>query len=48
MAPVQGVEVARESEGPIVELAVGSGRVAVPVACETGRTVIGLDSSPAT
>jgi SAM-dependent methyltransferase len=41
------VEVGRESEGPIVELAVGSGRVAVPVARETGRTVIGLDSSPA-
>jgi SAM-dependent methyltransferase len=41
------VEVARESEGPIVELAVGSGRVAVPVARATGRTVIGFDSSPA-
>jgi SAM-dependent methyltransferase len=41
------VELAREAEGPIVELAVGSGRVAIPVAQETGRTVIGIDSSPA-
>jgi ubiquinone/menaquinone biosynthesis C-methylase UbiE len=41
------VELAREAEGPLVELAVGSGRVAIPVAQETGRTVIGIDSSPA-
>ena len=41
------VELAQESEGPLVELAVGSGRVAVPVARETGRAVIGVDSSPA-
>ncbi len=34
-------------DGPIVELAVGSGRVAVPVAEATGRTVIGVDLSPA-
>jgi SAM-dependent methyltransferase len=38
------VELAREApEGPIVELAVGNGRVAVPVALETGRRVIGID-----
>ena len=35
------VELAREADGPIVELAVGNGRVAVPVAQATGRTVIG-------
>jgi SAM-dependent methyltransferase len=41
------VELAREAEGPIVELAVGNGRVAIPVARETGRKVIGIDRSPA-
>jgi SAM-dependent methyltransferase len=41
------VELARETEGPLVELAVGTGRVAIPVALETGRPVLGVDSSPA-
>jgi SAM-dependent methyltransferase len=41
------VDLAREAEGPIVELAVGNGRVAIPVARETGRSVIGIDLSPA-
>ena len=41
------VELARKAEGPLVELAVGNGRVAVPVAQATGRSVIGIDSSPA-
>lgn len=42
------VDLARDaSEGPLVELAVGNGRVAIPVALETGRTVIGIDRSPA-
>jgi SAM-dependent methyltransferase len=41
------VELARAAEGPIVELAVGNGRVAIPVARETGRKVIGIDRSPA-
>ena len=41
------VGLAEESEGPLVELAVGSGRVAIPVAQATGRTVVGIDSSPA-
>jgi SAM-dependent methyltransferase len=41
------VDLARETEGPIVELAVGNGRVAIPVARETGRKVIGIDLSPA-
>jgi SAM-dependent methyltransferase len=40
------VELARETEGPLVELGVGNGRVAIPVARETGRKVIGIDVSP--
>jgi SAM-dependent methyltransferase len=38
---------AREADGPLVELAIGNGRVAIPVAQATGRTVIGVDTSPA-
>jgi len=41
------VGLARESDGPIVELAIGSGRVAVPIALATGRRVIGVDTSAA-
>jgi trans-aconitate methyltransferase len=41
------VELARKAEGPLVELAVGNGRVAIPVAQATGQPVIGVDSSPA-
>jgi SAM-dependent methyltransferase len=41
------VELARETEGPLVELAVGNGRVAIAVARETGRKVSGIDLSPA-
>ena len=41
------VELARRSDGPLVELAIGNGRVAIPVAQATGRRVIGIDSSPA-
>jgi SAM-dependent methyltransferase len=41
------VELAREAEGPIVELAVGTGRVAIPIVRETGRRVVGIDSSQA-
>ena len=40
------VGLATEAEGPVVELAVGNGRVAIPVAQAIGRTVIGIDSSP--
>ena len=40
-------ELAQEADGPVVELAVGNGRVAVPVAQAIGRTVIGIDRSPA-
>jgi SAM-dependent methyltransferase len=39
------VQLAREADGPIVELAVGTGRVAIPVARETGERVIGIDRS---
>jgi SAM-dependent methyltransferase len=38
------VEEALGCEGPVVELAVGSGRIAVPIA-QTGRPVIGVDLS---
>jgi len=41
------VELARETDGALVELAVGSGRVAIPVAEATGRAVLGIDTSPA-
>ena len=42
------VELARETDGAlVVELAVGSGRVAIPVAEATGRPVLGIDASPA-
>lgn len=41
------VELAREADGPVVELAIGNGRVAIPVAQAIGRPVIGIDTSPA-
>jgi SAM-dependent methyltransferase len=41
------VGLALEADGPLVELAVGNGRVAIPVAQASGRQVIGIDSSPA-
>jgi SAM-dependent methyltransferase len=41
------VGLAREADGPVVELAVGTGRVAAVVAAETGKRVIGIDRSPA-
>src|SRR5256885_2948355 len=40
------VSLAREADGPIVELMVGSGRVAIEVVRETGKPVLGIDSSP--
>src|SRR5262245_52286621 len=40
------VGLARQADGPIVELAIGNGRVAIPVAQATGRPVIGFDLSP--
>src|SRR5829696_34579 len=41
------VGLANEADGPIVELAVGNGRVAIPVAEATGRRVVGIDTSRA-
>ena len=41
------VDLAREAHGPIVELAVGTGRVAIPMAQAVERRVIGIDRSPA-
>jgi SAM-dependent methyltransferase len=41
------VQLAREADGPIVELMVGSGRVAIEVARTTGKPVLGIDSSAA-
>ena len=41
------VEMACQADGSLVELAVGDGRVAIPVAQATGRRVIDIDSSPA-
>ena len=41
------VSLAAEATGPIVELAVGNGRVAVPIVERTGNRLIGIDLSPA-
>ena len=41
------VDLAQRADGPLVELAIGNGRVAIPVAQATGRRVVGIDSSPA-
>lgn len=40
------VELAEAAAEPIVELAVGSGRVAIEIARRTGKRVIGIDVSP--
>ena len=41
------VGLADDADGPLVELAVGTGRVAIPVAQATGKRVLGIDSSTA-
>jgi SAM-dependent methyltransferase len=41
------VSLARGADGPIAELMVGSGRVAIEVVRATGKPVLGIDSSPA-
>ena len=41
------VALAGEADGPIVELMVGTGRVAIEVVRATGKPVLGIDSSPA-
>jgi SAM-dependent methyltransferase len=40
------LEEARRSGGPVLELGVGTGRIAIPIAAD-GIRVIGIDSSPA-
>lgn len=39
------VSLAQQADGPLVELAIGNGRVAIPVAQATGRRVTGVDTS---
>ena len=41
------IELAQAADGPLVELAIGNGRVAIPVALATGQRVTGIDSLPA-
>lgn len=41
------VSLAGAADGPVVELAVGTGRVAIPIVERTGRRVIGIDVSTA-
>jgi SAM-dependent methyltransferase len=41
------IALAVAADGPLAELAVGTGRVAIPVAQAAGRPVTGIDTSPA-
>ena len=41
------VDLVREADGPVVELMVGSGRVAIEAVRQTGKPLLGIDSSPA-
>ena len=41
------VSLAREAAEPIVELGIGTGRIAIPIAQETGKRVVGFDRSSA-
>jgi SAM-dependent methyltransferase len=41
------VDLVREADGPVVELMVGSGRVAIEAVRRTGKPLLGIDSSPA-
>ena len=41
------VSLARDAAEPIVELGIGTGRIAIPIAQETGKRVVGFDRSPA-
>ena len=40
-------QLAVQAGGPLVGVAIGNGRVAIPVAHATGQRVLGIDSSPA-
>jgi SAM-dependent methyltransferase len=46
-SPAHYISLAKEADGPIVELGVGTGRVAIAIARATGKPVLGIDSSPA-
>jgi SAM-dependent methyltransferase len=41
------VDLVREADGPVVELMVGTGRVAIEAVRQTGKPLLGIDSSPA-
>jgi SAM-dependent methyltransferase len=41
------VGLAGQAEGPVIELAAGTGRIAIPIVERTGKHVIGIDLSPA-
>ena len=41
------VSLARDAAEPIVELGIGTGRIAIPIAQETGKRVVDFDRSPA-
>jgi SAM-dependent methyltransferase len=41
------LRLAQEADGPIVELMVGTGRVAIEIVRQTGKPLLGIDSSPA-
>ena len=41
------VELAREADGPVIELAAGTGRISIPIVERTRKRVIGIDLSPA-
>jgi len=41
------VDLARKAEGPVIELAAGTGRISIPIVERTGKRVVGIDLSPA-
>jgi ubiquinone/menaquinone biosynthesis C-methylase UbiE len=41
------VGLAEQADGPVIELAAGTGRIAIPIVERTGKHVIGIDLSPA-
>ena len=41
------VDLARKAEGPVIELAAGTGRISIPIVERTGKCVVGIDLSPA-
>lgn len=41
------VSLARDAGDPVIELGIGTGRIAIPIARDAGRRVVGFDRSPA-